>query len=267
MNLCISNIAWDKAYDDKIYKVCSDKGFDGIEIAPSRLFQNNPYEHTKEASFWAKRLYREFGLKVFSCQSIWYGKKENIFGSDEERESLLEYSKKVFEFVNAVGAKNAVFGCPKNRNGYKNDSEENDEIAVDFFGKLAENAKKADVILSIEANPRIYGTDFLNTTGEAINFIRRATCDSLKLNCDLGTMLYNQEKVEIIRGAEKLIGHVHISEPNLEKINRHQEHIDILSVLKCNNYDGAVSIEMKKQDNLEKIFEVMDYVRQLYAVY
>ena len=267
MNLCISNIAWDKVYDDKMYKVCSDKGYDGIEIAPSRLFQNNPYEHTKEASFWAKRLYREFGLKVFSCQSIWYGKKENIFGSDEERDSLLEYSKKAFEFVNAVGAKNAVFGCPKNRNGYKNNLEKNDEIAVEFFGKLAENAEKADVILSIEANPKIYGTDFLNSTGEAINFIRQVRCDSLKLNYDLGTMLYNQEKVEFIIGVEKLIGHVHISEPNLEKISRHQEHINILDILKYCNYDGTVSIEMKKQDTLEKVYEVMDYVRQLYTAY
>ena len=49
MKLAISNIAWTKEKDESMYAHLLQKGFQGLEIAPTRLFSERPYEHLKEA--------------------------------------------------------------------------------------------------------------------------------------------------------------------------------------------------------------------------
>lgn len=259
MRLCISNIAWEQALDEYIYGVCHDNGYEGIEIAPTRVFTEDPYEHIKEAQIWSKGLKEDYGLKVYSCQSIWYGRKEKIFGDKEERNSLLEYSKKAFEFAAAVGATNIVFGCPKNRNGYRKDPETNNPLAVDFFWRLAEYAARSNVTISMEANPIVYGTDFLNSTEETAEFVKRIGHPSFKLNLDIGTMLYYHENPSIVKNYSDIIGHVHISEPNLMQIQERAEHSVLINYLIKIHFDKAVSIEMRRQDNPENIVKTMKY--------
>lgn len=260
MKLCISNIAWDKADDERMYKECRYLGYYGLEIAPSRLFSDNPYIHIEDAREWSKKLEDGFGLKVYSCQSIWYGRSENIFKSELERESLLEYSRRAFCFMEAVGAKNAVFGCPKNRNGFKKDPKANEEIAVEFFNRMADSAAEWNVTLSIEANPSIYGTDFLTGTEETIAFIRQLDHEAVKLNLDIGTMLCNNENLSIINGCEKLIGHIHISEPKLSRLQERTEHLQLFKFINKAKYENAVSIEMGKMEEIDAVFETMRYI-------
>lgn len=263
MKLCISNIAWEKADDKQMYHLCSEMGYDGIEIAPTRIFPDNPYDHLTEAGNWAKSLQEEYALKIYSCQSIWYGRTEKIFGSNKEREGLIEYTKKALAFAEAVGAGSIVFGCPKNRNGFQKSPQENSKISTEFFNKLADIAGEYHVMISIEANPILYGTDFLISTEEAIDFIVKLNRDYIGLNLDIGTILYNQEKMDSIKGYEKFISHVHISEPCLLEIKERKEHKDILNLLKVVGYDKAVSIEMQKQESIEGICKAMRYIKRI----
>lgn len=264
MNLCISNIAWDAMYDNKMYKICSDMGYDGVEIAPTRLFPNEPYDNIDEAKKWARNLEHKYGLKVYSCQSIWYGRKENVFGSSKEREILLEYSKKAFSFAEALKAKNVVIGCPKNRNGYIKDMQSNEAISIEFFSKLAEIAYEYDIILSIEPIPTIYGTDFLNNIYETVHFIERIDRNSIRLNLDIGEMLYNHENVNMLKGWENSIGHVHISEPRLSRIIKRNDHKTICNFLNGFGYKKAVSIEIGMQETIEEICKTMEYIHNIF---
>ena len=238
MKLCISNIAWEKADDKQMYHLCSEMGYDGIEIAPTRIFPDNPYDHLTEAGNWAKSLQEEYALKIYSCQSIWYGRTEKIFGSNKEREGLIEYTKKALAFAEAVGAGSIVFGCPKNRNGFQKSPQENSKISTEFFNKLADIAGEYHVIVKLNR-------------------------DYIGLNLDIGTILYNQEKMDSIKGYEKFISHVHISEPCLLEIKERKEHKDILNLLKVVGYDKAVSIEMQKQESIEGICKAMRYIKRI----
>ena len=56
MQLSMSNIAWKKEQDEEIYRFMQENGFTGLEIAPTRIFPELPYEHLKEAEIWSKRL-------------------------------------------------------------------------------------------------------------------------------------------------------------------------------------------------------------------
>ena len=81
MKLSISNIAWAVENDSFVYALMKDLGFEGLEIAPTRIFPELPYSKLLEAAEWREKISQEHGLCIPSMQSIWYGRKECLFGS------------------------------------------------------------------------------------------------------------------------------------------------------------------------------------------
>jgi hypothetical protein len=57
-----------------------------------------------------------------------------------------------------------------------------------------------------------------------------------------------------------LVGHIHISEPGLEQIQRRELHGDLSALLKENSYRGYVSIEMKNLGDISIVKNIMEYV-------
>lgn len=260
MKLSISNIGWDKSRDEEIYEKMISLGFEGLEIAPTRVFNENPYEDLNIVRKWHDDISLRFVIP--SMQSIWYGRSESIFGDDEGREELIKYTKKAVVFARTIGCGNLVFGCPKNRNMPDGASE---QTAVDFFKELGDFADENGTAIGIEATPPIYNTNFLNTTESALEFIRRVSSPGIKLNLDVGTMIQNNEDVSELEGSASLINHVHVSEPYLKKIAPRGLHSELFAFLKANGYERFVSIEMGKQDDLNKLFEAMEYVAEAAA--
>lgn len=264
LKLSISNIAWPKEADEEMYGHLMRMGYSGLEIAPSRLFGDEPYTRIREAAQWARDLKRAYGLNVPSMQSIWYGRTENMFKSSREAEALLAYSQSAVEFAGAVGCKNLVFGCPRNRN-METPSEACLKEAETFFTRLGAMAAEQDTCFGIEANPEIYHTNYLNTTPDAVSLLSQLDVPGLGLNLDVGTMIYNKEAIENIRPWLPWISHVHISEPGLAKIERRALHISLLRELAKAGYSGYVSVEMAKCGSLQEVLEVMSYIKEVAA--
>lgn len=262
MDLSISNIAWSNKYDDTVYEILKNRGFKGIEIAPTRLFPQLPYENIERAGLLAVELKKLYGLSISSMQSIWYERNENIFSSAEERAEMLEYTKKAIDFASAIGCKNIVFGCPKNRT-MKKDSDM--EIAVRFFKELGEYAIAKDTVLSIEPNPIIYNTNFINTTIQAFEFANLVKCKGFRVNMDFGTILYYKEKLQMLDDNINLINHIHISEPGLEPIKRRDIHGGLAALLRERKYDKFVSIEMKDIGSIPTVQDIIDYVKGVFG--
>lgn len=261
INLSISNLCWNAEQNSTIYTLMRQYGFVGLEIAPTKIIPNAPYTHIAEAVDWTENLCRALGFCVPSMQSIWYGKSERIFASEMERNSLLNYTKSAIDFASAISCKNLVFGCPKNRNvpNDKNFAECN-KIAVEFFKHLGDYAFSKGTCIGMEANPPIYGTNFINTTEEALVLIKEVDSDGFKLNLDVGTMIQNDESIDVLNGNIALINHVHISEPFLKKIEKRNLHNELIHLLKSENYKGYVSIEMGLQEKLGDIENILGYL-------
>lgn len=263
VKLSISNIAWSDKYDKEMYQFLYKNQIEGIEIAPTRIFSENPYDKLKEAKEFAKHLKEEYNLEISSMQSIWFGRKENIFNSTEERKNLIEYTKKAIDFASEIKCNNLVFGCPKNRN-----IEERDicveKISNEFFKEISEYAEKRGTIIAIEPNPTIYGTNFINTTHEAFELAQKINSKGLKVNVDIGTVIQNKENIFELVNNIKFINHIHISEPNLEIIEKRDLHKDLKNILIESKYDRFVSIEMKNKENLENVKSVIEYVKGIF---
>ena len=260
MKLSISNIAWDDAHDEIIYEYLFKAGFTGIEIAPTRFCTIDPYYHLEQSISKAKYLIEKYGFSISSMQSIWFGRKEKIFGTQEDRDFLLKYTEKAIDYAEAIGCRNLVFGCPRNR--YMDNPNKLD-IAVDFFYKIGEYAKNHEVVVALEPNPVIYNTNFINTTEEALQFIRLINSKGLLVNMDLGTVIWNNENIVDIIKDINLLHHIHISEPNLVQIQTRSMHKQLKILLENNKYDKFISIEMAKLDDIDTLKNVIDYVSEV----
>lgn len=260
MQLAISNIAWNAEQNENVYALMQKYNFSGLEIAPTKIFARNPFDKLDEAKIWSQKLKACYGFAIPSMQSIWFGKTEKLFGSNAEREVLLDYTKKAIDFASVIGCKNLVFGCPKNRVKTENFSM---EIAIDFFKKIGDYALTKNTCIGMEANPTIYGTDFINTTAEAIDLICQIGSDGLKLNLDVGAIISNKENLSVLMRHENLINHVHISEPNLVPIEKRELHKEIFDFLKKANYVGFVSIEMASAEDAGVIERAMKYLESI----
>ena len=106
MKLSISNIAWDSVNDNKIYNCMKAFSFTGLEIAPTRIFPDAPYDCLKEAKQWKENLLEEYGFHIPSMQSIWFGRQENIFGTQRERDLLTMYTNKAIDFAAEIDCGN-----------------------------------------------------------------------------------------------------------------------------------------------------------------
>ncbi len=261
MNLSISNIGWQKEQDEAVYSLLKNYGFLGLEIAPTRIFPETPYENITAATAWADELMNQYGFSVPSMQSIWYGRQEKLFGTKEERSTLLEYTKKAVDFAVSVHCHNLVFGCPRNRCIPENADQ---MIGTQFFREIGEYAAENGTVIGMEANPPIYNTNYINDTVSAIELIEEVNSPGFLLNLDIGTMIQNKESVDELKGKVKLINHVHISEPGLKPIEKRVLHKQLKEVLAAEGYHGYISIEIGQVDNIQMIENALIYLKEVF---
>lgn len=261
MKLSISNIAWGSESDALVYDKLKSVGFQGLEMAPTRIWANQPYEHIEEARDWAIQMEENYGLIISSMQSIWYGREERIFGDEYDRKVLMDYTKQAILFAKAMGCKNIVFGCPRNRD--TDDVGRSLPVAIDFFKELGDYALDNGTVLALEANPSIYNTRFMNTTEQAVEMVYKSSSEGIKVNVDLGTIIYNDEDIQYLRQVAEYINHVHISEPGLGLIERRELHNQLFLLLNDIHYQSFVSVEMGNRGDMEQVNQVIEYVKSL----
>lgn len=262
MNISISNIAWEVHNDETVFRYMREHGFSGLEIAPTRIIPHAPYDHIREAIAFRKRIQKEFGFAVSSMQSIWYGMTEKLFGTDSERIRLIEYTKKAIDFAEALECQNLVFGCPKNRTIPDNADV---DIAILFFQELGDYAYTHNTVVAMEPNPPLYHTNYINTTAEALQLIRKVDSKGFRLNLDIGAVIENKESFSVLAGSENLINHVHISEPGLVPLRKRGLHQELAHLLRSFSYQKYISIETGKQDDMNLLNSMMEYVSLVFA--
>ncbi|MDP3443640.1 MAG: TIM barrel protein [Ignavibacteria bacterium] len=263
MKFSISNIAWPVEWDKQIFQKLIELGFDSIEIAPNRTLLNG-YESTQEQINQWNKQYFEFFSEISSMQSLLFKVESRIFESDETMEHVLKILEKGIRFASLLNVKTIVFGSPSIRNV---DNQEQYLRSQLFFTRLASFAKSVCINVALEPNPKIYNTNFLNNTTEAVEYVKYLNQSNLGINLDYGTIIENNELIHDIMTEENiiLIKHVHISEPYLTKINfqRRKEHVEFLKSLVSLNYSAYISIEMKSACTFEEIVDVLNYIKAI----
>lgn len=252
---CISNLAWHTNEEKKALQLLKKYKIKKLEFSPNLLLDNN---FTKQQIQKVKKKWKTNGINLYSMQSILY-KIENafIFGTKFQNLIFFKEVKKKIELASILGVKVIVFGSPLNRKTFGKKKNILNKIFINTFRKLSIICKKNRVKLCIEANPKIYKSEYLLNTNEVIEIVRKINSTFVLVNLDLGAIIYNQENTEkIIKKNIDLIGHVQISAPRLKSISNHKKNITILlNTLQKYNFVKTVSLEllMTNKNNLNNL--------------
>lgn len=220
MKLAMSNIAWDPSLDREVALILRDHGFTGIELAPTKKWQDishvGPAEALEYREYW-----RSLGLEPIAMQSLLFGKPDLLlFGSAAQRKDLYEELKKLFVLARNLGTTMLIFGSPRNRRRNLVPFDAAFYIAEKFFKEAAASAAEHGVSLLIEPNATFYACDFINTSDEAARLVDAVASPGFGLHLDTGNMLLQGE--DLLKQVEKhwqKAKHFHLSCPQLGQLN------------------------------------------------
>jgi sugar phosphate isomerase/epimerase len=270
VNVAISNIAWDRHEDEPVRGVLESHGVKGVEVAPTKVW-DRPLEATDDDLLAYSRWWAGRGMAVVAAQSLLFGRPDLVlFREPEARARMLAYLSEVVRVCATLGARALVFGSPGNRIVGGMPRREAMEIAVRFFSDLGDVASEHGTCLCIEANPAEYGADFVQTTAEATDLVRRVANPGFRLHADVSTMIINGEECEAaIEDGFDLLRHVHVSEPHLGIVGAWPAyHARVANRLRTLGYDRWVSIEMRAgqaESNPEAVRRAVEFAMGCYG--
>lgn len=263
MKLAISNIAWEQHDDPAILKLLQDNGVTGIEVAPTKLWQDWKGASHKEAKEYRKTM-QEQGFELPAMQAILFGKPELQLFDKTSHTAFLEHIKLVADLANGFGSKVMVFGAPKNRKRGQIPYSKAMEVAAEFFYKAGEICMQHECCIGLEHNPVEYGCDFATNVMDAKELVEKVNHQGFKLHVDsAGLHMCGGDISNMIKNAGEFV-HYHISEPMLEPIfDGVVDQKAGIDTLKKINYEEWVSIEMKEPTSIELLEKSLNSVKEI----
>lgn len=248
-----SNIAWPFEMRLAAYQVLIDLGITGLEIAPGMLFADVPDAFAPPDWLLKERVQEvsRAGLSLVSMQSLLFGVRDvQLFGAPEQRTNYATALKRAVRLASSLSIPHLVLGSPKERVipvGMAPD--EVLRIASDTLGDIADYAVAQGCRIGLEPNPEVYGTNCATNTKSAGEIVRQINHPGVILTLDVGSLLVNGELpniVPITTAYADLIGHVHVSEPQLAPApNDPATAARVIAALSATGYGGWVSLEMR----------------------
>jgi sugar phosphate isomerase/epimerase len=217
-----------------------------------------------------KSWWLEQGIQITGMQSLLFGTNGlNVFGNLDVREKMLAHLSVVCSVAEGLGVSKLVFGSPKNRDVKGLSSNAVNEISYDFFNKLGDIAKSHSINMCLEPNPEIYGANFMTNSEDTAIVVESVAHSHIKMQLDTGALAVNNEDVEqVLSRYSHLVGHIHISEPNLVPVSKaHLQHIRNAESIKHHLPDYICAIEMLTNKVDEPLIALGNSVKYIQSVY
>lgn len=246
MRLAISNIAWDVSEDEAIAQLLQRHAVDAIDIAPGKYFPE-PGKATSSDIERVKDWWAERGITVTGMQALLFGTSGlNMFGPSEVQDLMLDHLTAVCRIGGGLGATRLVFGSPKNRNCSGLTKSQVLDMSTAFFRRLGDIAGSHGVVICLEPNPTRYGANFMTTSEATAEIVEQVAHPAIRMQLDTGAMTINgEDPTAVLRRAAPLIGHIHVSEPDLVPLgDGGTDHGKVCKALLTSLPNHIVSIEM-----------------------
>ncbi|MEB3166493.1 MAG: TIM barrel protein [Cyanobacteriota bacterium] len=269
MRVSISNLAWDPVHDQVVSEILRSHDVDAIDIAPGKYFSDfsaTTLEQIRAVRCW----WAERDIEIIGMQSLLYGTQGlNVFASVDVQNRMLDHLRHVCRIGAGLNAQRIVFGSPRNRDRSGLTDDQSLEIAALFFRRLADIAQEHGVTVCLEPNPVCYGANFMTTTRETVAVVLAVDHPALKLQLDTGALCINAESaVAVCDQYQHLIGHVHVSEPQLVPVGTGAtDHVAAAAALRTCRPEAPVTIEMLTQSVEDVLAAVDASVRFVTACY
>lgn len=267
MKLAVSNIAWEPVELSEHLRLLRDLGCDGVELAPSAIW-SEPVDASVEERRRLKDLIHRHGLEVVGFHALTYSRPDlQLFAGRAGLENTMVYLKQLARLCGDVGGRILVFGSPKSRKRGNQDLGAAIALAAEGFADVAREAERHEVTICIEPLPPAE-TDFIRCSEEGMELVSLVGHLNFGLHLDAKAMVEANENFEqVFERYGKEIKHFHVGDSGLAPPGSTGiDHLRIGRALKRSEYDGYVSIEMRRGfgPTREVISKSVDYVRRCY---
>lgn len=270
MRLAVSNIAWPEEDVAVSIEILRELGFDGVEIAPTKVW-DAPLEVSEPEAARYRSVWGDRGIEIVALQALLFGRPDlTLFDTREARAATLAHLRGLMRLGQFLGARVLVFGAPKNRTIGEGNRAEAEEIAVDFFRSAGAAAQEHGVVLAIEPNPPAYGCDFVTTSREGLTLVQKVGHPGFGLHLDAaGLMLAGETPEQAVVACAGAIAHFHVSEPELGPIDDDRVgHAGVAAALRSIDYRKRVSVEMRSdpsENTGTRLRRVLEFVARTYG--
>lgn len=264
MRLSVSNIAWDIADEPAAAEMLAQAGIACVDVAPGKYFAD-PATVSDADGEQVRRWWADRGFEIVGMQGLLFGTTGlNLFSDDG---TMLQRLAQQCRVGRLLGAQALVFGSPKQRDRTGLDDAAAHRLAVDFFRRLGDAAAEEGVTVCLEANPAMYGCNFMVRTDEAAAVVRAVGHSAIRLQLDVGTIATNgEETTATIEAYGDLFAHAHASEPGLAPVGEGSVHDVAAEALRRVRPDLTVAVEMATApDGLAVVRQAVAAVQAAYG--
>lgn len=249
MKLSVSNIAWGKENFLDFLKLLKEEGCEGVELAPSLIWDEPILSSNKERLILKKQI-SDSGLKLVGFHSLLFSRPDlQLFKNEISRRNTIIYLKELIKLCSELDGTQLVFGSPNNRLLHGKKYEDCLSQSYDDFLNIAEYCFKNRVYFCIEPLGKNL-SEFIVSMNEGGDLVRKINHPNFRLHLDTKTVFTTKEDMSMfVENYGDLIQHVHVSDDDLNEpgsVNKNEEHINLSQYLKKIKYENFLSIEMKK---------------------
>jgi len=250
LKIAISNIAL-PSYNhiNELFEL-RDIGFKGLEVAPSKVWDNVNHVRPKQVSAYRKQV-ENAGLKVIGIHSLFFDQPHlGLFRGRDIRKNTIKFLIHLSNICADLGGKFLVFGSPQARKRNRLSIKSADSETISFFSELSDYIEKDDTCVVIEALSTAE-TDYIHSVLHALKIINTVNRNELKAHLDAKAVFdASEEKIEIFNKVRSKLQHVHINNPDLGILrnNGKVDHKLFSSLLRDVGYNKFLSLEQKMVD-------------------
>jgi D-psicose/D-tagatose/L-ribulose 3-epimerase len=220
-------------------------GFDYIELRTAEIanLSDADYEGLVQRM-------KATGFPVPATYQFILGKMK-ITGPDINKGEQLAYFRKALDRVSKLGARTVVVGSGTARQYPEGFSkEEAFRQLVDFFKRLAPEARSRNIVIAIEPLRR-EESNIINSMGEGLQLVDAVGDPNIQLNLDFYHLESEKEDPAIILKAANHISHVHMANPNGRVFPLKWDEYNyapLFENLRKIGYDKEISVEASTKD-------------------
>ncbi len=263
-NLFISNLAWHKKDNKKIFEIIKKYKISGIDIAPIRLNNNWKNIQSKLKNFQKDLKYNK--IKVNAVQGIFFKTKYRLFDFRLiQHEKIINHMKMIINVAKLFKSKKIIIGSSYFRNINKIDKKKADIIFINFLKKINPLLSKNRVHLCIETIPKQYGENYLYNMKDTINLVKKINSKYIGINFDSSIYHFKKFDKSNFSDGRKFITNIQISQKNFDYFNYpSRQNLQFLKFLKKQNKFKDISLEIiAKKTNIRKLSKSLKNFNQV----
>ena len=247
MKHAISNIALPPFHHERELNQLGELGFSGLEVAPSRVWENSARVKPAEVAQYRKRV-EAAGLKVLGIHSLFFDQPDlGLFKGREVRERTLDFLTHLSQLCADLGGRTLVYGSPRARRRNGLPLEEADREAESFFEELCGRINGHGTCFVIEAlGPT--ESDYIHSVRHALRITQKVRHPALQSHLDAKAVTEADEATsQVFREVAPTLAHFHVNDPGLGVPGEtgKVDHQLLGRLLHEIDYQGYVSIEMR----------------------